>query len=112
MDITGELERSSVRSSREIKQSLLRRAFAENRGAEMIQEILTRVRRAREMPEGHKEALELARHWDDACGNVQAIRKLNLRAHEAGTGVTYHDDGGHSDRRIDARIMPGSPVLN
>jgi hypothetical protein len=65
----------NVRSSKEIKRSLLRRAFDENRGPEMIQKILEIEKRVNDMPEGHAEMLALAEQWS---GMAQGVRMLNL----------------------------------
>ncbi|MCB9989772.1 MAG: hypothetical protein H6867_00140 [Rhodospirillales bacterium] len=80
-------QKPMVRSSRDIKQSLLRRAFAENRGAEMIERIQHHVNRARQMPLEHAYGLKLAQLFDERCGTSKTLRSLSLR-----TGAIWEDN--------------------
>ena len=79
----------TVRSAREIKAGLLKRAFANDRGPEMIALILERGRRAREVPMDHIEALC---QIDD--NQPRAVRMLNRIAEEEGSEKRFSDISG------------------
>lgn len=118
------------RSTKEIKQKLLRRAFRENRGAEMIQEIQKRKSSVKDMPEHHKAGLKFAQEQDriarrmlEEDGHVQSrvVRAFNVSQIRDGS-VEFLQENHPADPKnddLDPRdIMPapkgpnGEPIIH
>lgn len=73
--------------SREIAESLLTRAFRQDRHHEMVDRIGFHLSRAHDMPEEHQEGLKLARLYDERCGASQTLRSRSLE-----TGCLFEDN--------------------
>ncbi len=86
------VEGQNVRSAYEIKQNLLRRAIAENRGPEMIARILKRITRVREGTEEDREILDDLRLYFDQPRSVQMLNAL-ARHHGTAQRYTEHPAG-------------------
>ncbi len=78
----------TIRSTMDIKRGLLKTAFAEGRGPEMIAEILTRHRRSAITPEDKTAITKF-----DAENEMQpqGIRALNRLAEHVGLATRYSD---------------------
>lgn len=84
---------SQVRSTKDIKRGLLKRAFAQNRGSEMIAEIQKRVTRCREAAAKDSAGLAFARAMDGEAARLhshgktqsRSIRAINLQQWRKGS---------------------------
>lgn len=76
----------NIRSVKEIKQSLLRKAIAQDRGPEMIQLILWRLAEIKHHAAKDAQALEEARF---ASGQPQSVRALNTLAYYCDEDVRF-----------------------
>lgn len=94
IDMLG-FEGGIVRSSKDVKRSLLKRAFSQNRGAEVISEILSRVRKVREMASEDQDALRQATK-DHDNDTARTVRAFNVVARLEGRD-DYLVDEGHRD---------------
>jgi hypothetical protein len=79
----------TIRSRKEIKKRLLRRAFDEGRGAEVIAEIQKRVNRVRDLSETHKEILDDCRI--NNYGQPRVVQMLNALARHEGSSERWID---------------------
>lgn len=84
--LSDPFKKAAVRSAEAIEETLISRAAAQGREEEMRRKIEQIRTRTHAMPDGHEEGLALARHFDEKCGNSQALRKLSLR-----TGIIHED---------------------
>lgn len=66
----------NIRSAREIKQSLLKKAISEDRGHEMIKLILWRLAEIKHHASQDKEAISEARYMDNQPQSVRALNTL------------------------------------
>jgi len=82
-------EYKSVRTRREIKESLLRRAFDEDRGPEVIAAIQECLKRA-ELSEEEKDALIAIRLTN--TGQPRSVRMLNALARHEGSKTWFTDN--------------------
>ena len=73
-----------VRSSKEIKAGLLRKAWMTGAAAEIISQIQLRHQRNVTMPEGHKEAL-----FHIVPGQDPALMRINLRNYLSGVSCSF-----------------------
>lgn len=97
----------SVRSKREIKESLLRRVWSGQSGRtgrEMMALIQEYTSRGRSIPSDHEAELK---QIDD--GEPRAVRALNLLEKEKGSPVRYRD---FSREEAFAKFMPPSPTFH
>lgn len=91
----------NVRSRRDIKEALLKKAIKEGRGPEMISQILSRITSGQDVPSDHQEILAESRYVDD--GQPRGVRLLNAWARHHGESERYV----HTNRVI----APPSPTL-
>ncbi|MCB9987752.1 MAG: hypothetical protein H6868_00295 [Rhodospirillales bacterium] len=82
----GEQNGQNVRSAYEIKQALLKRAIAQDRGPEMIARILKRIARVKELAAEDREILDDLRLYFDQPRSVQM---LNALARASGSPARY-----------------------
>ena len=75
-----------VRSARDIKQSLLKKAISEGRGHEMIKLILWRLAQIKHFAAQDKEAIREALYMDD---QPQSIRALNTLAYHKNIATRF-----------------------
>jgi hypothetical protein len=106
------LDTSGWSATKKIKYGLLKRAFNENRGAEMILLIQWRLAYERHMNEGGVKAL---RAFEQKNANQpRAIRALNLIAKEKGIDETYFDvstkKGAKADFQSIMEIIEDTPA--
>lgn len=83
---------TSVRTRKEIKQSLLRRAIQEGRGAEMILLIQWRLQQIRHEASHDKDILEESLLVDE--GQPRSVRMLNALARSRGLSLRYVETAG------------------
>jgi hypothetical protein len=83
---------TSVRTRKEIKQKLLKKAISEGRGAEMILLIQWRLEQVRHEFSQDKEILEESRMVDD--GQPRSVRMLNTIARAKGLSKRFVETPG------------------
>jgi hypothetical protein len=79
----------SIRSSKDLKRELLKRAIREGRGPEMI--LLIQWTNARIKHESERDCGDLHKFEDDNFAQPRAVRMLNLLAALEGQGVRFTD---------------------
>ncbi len=79
----------SIRSSKDLKRELLKRAIREGRGPEMI--LLIQWTNAKIKHEAERDADDLHKFEDDNFAQPRAVRMLNLLAALEGAGVRFTD---------------------
>lgn len=92
----------SIRSSKDLKRELLKRAIREGRGPEMI--LLIQWTNAKIKHESQRDSDELHKFEDDNFAQPRAVRMLNLLAAIEGQGVRFTDS--YTDGLLDGG--PGS----
>lgn len=80
-------EQTNVRSRKEIKRKLLKKAIEEGRGPEMILMIQWRLSQSRDIPEEDKKALEENAMLNE--GQPRSIRMLNTLSRHLGLSERY-----------------------
>lgn len=93
------MQDTTIRSVRDIKKGLLRKAFAENRGAEMIREIDSRVKRCK-LTELEKALVARFSAVND--NQPKAIRAANIIAIREGRDVLIQDATREEDMPINS----------
>ena len=79
----------SIRSSKDLKRELLKRAIREGRGPEMI--LLIQWTNAKIKHESQRDSDELHKFEDDNFAQPRCVRMLNLLAAVEGAGVRFTD---------------------
>ena len=87
----------SIRSSKDLKRELLKRAIREGRGPEMI--LLIQWTNARIKHEAERDADDLHKFEDDNFAQPRSVRMLNLLASLEGQSVRYTDS--YTDSMLD-----------
>lgn len=77
----------NVRTRKEIKQGLLKKAIKEGRGPEMILLIQWRLKASQNISPEEKDILEEAAHVND--GQPKSVRMLNALARHKGESTRY-----------------------
>ncbi len=97
-----------IRSKKKIKQALLRRAFDENRGSEMIAEIQIRTDKIRHDTKQHILSLSTERFVLDGLneGQPRAVRFSNVMATFKKSDTRIREQGGHEHLTYLMGIMP------
>lgn len=83
---------TNVRSRKEIKRKLLKKAIEEGRGPEMILIIQWRLSQSKHLPEDHKEALEENAMLNK--GQPRSVKMLNTLSRHLGLSDRYIKTAG------------------
>lgn len=83
---------TNVRSRKEIKRKLLKKAIEEGRGPEMILMIQWRLSQSQNIPEEHKEALEESAMLNE--GQPRSVKMLNALSRHLGLSERYLNTSG------------------
>ena len=98
----------NIRSAKEIKQNLLKRAISEGRGHEMIKLILWRLAEIRHHAAQDEKALAEARYMD-GDGQPKSVRALNTLAFHKNSHTRFTLN---EDHLTDHYIHPGPHTIN
>ena len=100
----------NVRSAKEIKQGLLKKAFAEGRGHEMIKLILWRLAEIKHHAEQDEDAIREARFMKNQPQCVRAVNTLAFHTNSA-TRFCMSDKSAKSQKAGDF-IHPAPETVN